>query len=545
MPDDHFFSPNAPVSDYRYLLGLDTDPSEDPRSPREVEGDPGLCAWLEARSRFENSSTNFVISWTEWLEDSVQRTFVRKYVEEGLLIGVPRNFYVYTLTAHDEPVRGADGTVKRSSCHAKILGLRLPSGGYLQPFYPKRDRLLTTLFLADAAIKNNWTSPLDPGRERLEFDGHKYSKIRPTKLIIDNAVKAAPRLPGGAPDPVAIVTALRGLYNGDIFPTTGVLGKRGIALHFDDHPKPVRFFGEEYAALHQLITMNSGPKNDDNGTTKNRRSEEFFPHGILKRDDKSAENIARGLNEYLAARATFNFRRYHLDRPTLVLGGFTVGVDTNEPPNLGVLHRPTDSRQPGLEGSTGPLSKPQIPGAAETVAREQRQPDPADQLIPHAQSTNKPYPQNEHTTERHSAREESDTDLRGKLPHVGVLVAAIAAVVSRILGQIFSAAERVGSTIDAIIESRSRRSRELNEASHDLEEANQRLGSQGRYLDEVIAEFSENARQLETGEIDEDDVDPYLNEWVSRGIPLISVAPQIRKPPTPPTEEQPEPEIEM
>jgi hypothetical protein len=538
MSLDRYFSRRARAAKFKYLLGLGRgrDPSKDPRSPRVIWFNPGFCARLEKFNPHRNSSTNFVISLPELVSDSELLEITRSYIEDYIMAGVPPAFYACVVIAHRERRKGtANG--KRSAAHIKIVNLRLPAGGHLQPFYPRRERFMTTLFLADLALKKNWPSPLDPGRERLGNNDHKHCDILPIKRAVDEVVKAAKRRSDGTPDPENIMRELRALGIEKISPTKGVVRKKGITFRLTDHPKPVRFFGPEYASVHDLLNSNKEPPDDQTKPSKKSQAEEYFPNGVLERTKESADKIASGLERWRKARIKFNTRKYKLKDPVLMVGGYALDPDPLLTDRMGIVHRRDDSGEPKPARSTGQIPKRAERESANLAASEQDPLTHFSELISREQSNIKTYQQNEYTTDRPSRRKECDPLPRRTCPHLGIIVAAIVAVISRILREVYWKSAILADKLDNLIESRGRRAREIAEADS-------RIGSQGRSLDQAIAELAADVARLGPREVSGKKVSYYSGQSLRRVDGLVAATALPTRPPEEPEEKKPGFEIE-
>ena len=356
MPGDRHMDPTVRAARYEYQLGLDREPAEDWRSPRVGRGDPATCNALERASRFGNPSTEFILGWEEWLADVLLIACASSYVEDCLMVGVPPNHYAYTLIPHDETRKNLPPTctrVMRSAVHGKIENVRLPTGGYLQPFYGPKTRLLTCLFLAKWSIENNWSFGLDPGRERNVVPSRQPTKLSIFKAFIEKKVKAAKRCSDGKPDPVAILDVLYEIGIDEIETAKGYAGRRGVRFHFEDHPKPVLFFGEQYMALHDYLREKHINEIENRTDNKPSAWEQYFPGGQLIRTEEYTSRIAVGLQQCLDARAKFNIERYNLNRPIFVMGGLVVGDVNRGGGGPDVLDGSDVRAKSGVEGPTG------------------------------------------------------------------------------------------------------------------------------------------------------------------------------------------------
>jgi hypothetical protein len=272
------------------------------------------------------------------------------------MVGVPPNHYAYTLIPHDETRKNLPPTctrVMRSAVHGKIENVRLPTGGYLQPFYGPKTRLLTCLFLAKWSIENNWSFGLDPGRERNVVPSRQPTKLSIFKAFIEKKVKAAKRCSDGKPDPVAILDVLYEIGIDEIETAKGYAGRRGVRFHFEDHPKPVLFFGEQYMALHDYLREKHINENENRTDNKPSAWEQYFPGGQLIRTEEYTSRIAVGLQQCLDARAKFNIERYNLNRPIFVMGGLVVGDVNRGGGGPDVLDGSDVRAKSGVEGPTG------------------------------------------------------------------------------------------------------------------------------------------------------------------------------------------------
>ena len=541
MPLDRFFRWSARVARFRYLLGLDRKPEMETRDPRVLEGDPGRCAELEERNRLDNVSTNFAIGWQEWLADTEMVNVGREYVEELLLIGIPRTHYAYVLVAHDEDEPTPSAIVsdkpaqKRSGLHGKIVNLRFPSGGFLQPLYSPIDRLLTTLFFSDQSIRKNWSSPLDPGRERNGLCLNQHGDLAKVRSNIQATVNSANRLDDGTPDPIAILEKLHGFGFKEVFATSGVAGRQGIYVCFDDYPNPVPFFGESYAALHNFIKTQETTENEHtNCSSKRSRREGYFPGGQLIRTGDGAARISRGLEEWRAKRAVFNRRRYGIDRPTLVFGGFLVAPDRGIPGGLGRLDGVAAQSECDAEGPVGGQPVCDFPSVSsfhiESIALEETDPqlaDPNEFKSPGESPRGLKHPSK-------SAEKGRDSDLCGAHAAVGDGPEGTTAVVSRILRAIYGTAGKLVGAIESDVEGRERQ-------AQDLAAADGRNGVQGRHLDEVIERLTLEAEGRRVADVAGDTAEMGAGEFIRRvkRSPAVDLPRAMRTLPTPRIEQEP------
>jgi len=388
MPGDRFFPPSDRVATYEYQLGLDRLGSEDPRSPGVLWGDPSLCASVEAFCRFRDSSTNFAISFSEWVDDVELATIGRSFVEDLLLIGVPRDFYCYSLVRHDEapvPETERDKALpRRSGLHGKIPKIRLPNGRFLQPMYSPKDRMLTTLFFADLAIRTNRSCFLDPGRQRDKSDQDTDSDTLLAKALIIAAVECAPRHPDGSLDPLAALMSLGSLGNLNLDVAKGVAGRRGLAIRFTGQSKSIRLFDGDFRDLGNFLETHKNTKqHETNRMAQEPHREEFFPDGSLIRTPEFAKRIATALAQWRLKRADYNRRRYGLDRPTITFGGLFVPCrPTGDPRGVALVGTTNGAPRNGsrsAENTAGDCALP-APGCDEP-GPEHDQPNP-DRLQP-------------------------------------------------------------------------------------------------------------------------------------------------------------------
>jgi hypothetical protein len=459
----------------------------------------------------DNVSTNFAIGWQEWLADTEMVNVGREYVEELLLIGIPRTHYAYVLVAHDEDEPTPSAIVsdkpaqKRSGLHGKIVNLRFPSGGFLQPLYSPIDRLLTTLFFSDQSIRKNWSSPLDPGRERNGLCLNQHGDLAKVRSNIQATVNSANRLDDGTPDPIAILEKLHGFGFKEVFATSGVAGRQGIYVCFDDYPNPVPFFGESYAALHNFIKTQETTENEHtNCSSKRSRREGYFPGGQLIRTGDGAARISRGLEEWRAKRAVFNRRRYGIDRPTLVFGGFLVAPDRGIPGGLGRLDGMAAQPECDAEGPVGGRPGCDCP----SVSSSSVQPNTLAKL---ADPNEFKSPGESPSGLKHlskSAEKGRDSNLCGAHAAVGDGPEGTIAVAARILRAIYGAAGKIVGAIESDIEGRERQAQDLAAAAG-------RLGAQGRQLDDAIERLA-GAEEMSAEGVTDDTAELGAGEFLRR-----------------------------
>jgi hypothetical protein len=505
MPLDRIVPQTADCADFAYLLGLDRLPEEEIRNPRAIWGDPRLCALLEASSRFKSRSTNLILCFEEWLSDQSLLEVSREYVEECLLKGVPTSDYAYAVIVHDEPCDKASPIKsgrKRSAAHIKIINMRLPSGGFLQPFYPKRDRMLTTLFLADKCIKNGWSFPLDPGRLRAVSTYRKVTKVTQAKSYIDSVVKAAPREANGKPDPLAILMNLHAIGLRGIEAVKGPLGRPGVRFRLSDHPKPLRFFGPDYAALNHSIQKDNERTNKHRKPDQIRKGEDFFPLGELIRTPEYAKRIASSLKQWLGRRAILHTKRYGLNRPPLVLGAEGLGGRSHPLPSCGVRDSMARQRQPQPQVAAG-TQRGNFAHAWDTGSTEAvNSPAEYDSNSAPPKPTEEPETalSNGNTTTDTATGEKRNPEPCGTQQDLGTSPESILAAFAGAIRAFHRGLEGVRSGIRARLEGRS-------QFALDVEEANRGFDRQGRSLDEALQRISREIAQVGSPEV-EDDWDP-------------------------------------
>ena len=468
-PGDSYFSPDARVSGLCYQLGLDRNPELETRNPRVLHGDPGLCQLLETTNRLANRSTNFSINWSEKITDREAAEIGRHYVEEVLLVGVPPSRYAYSLIAHDEQVReGPDESLahnrNRTSVHGKIINTRFPGGGYLQPMYSPRDRMITTLYFARMAIERNWSHPLDPERSRNVASHHVHGPITKFRRIVVEAAASASRLPSGEPDSIALLKNLEQVGISDIYATKGLHGKPGIYVRLDDHPRRIRFFGAEFGALNEYINNHEKPENEHQRCPNNSLGETCFPGGYLDRSAKYTSRILFRLNQLTANRAEFNRQRYRIDFPALAVGG----LDIFPAVGMGVHFGLASGQIPGYE--TG-LAQRRALRSASTSSRAQ----PAKITQGHTDE--------EPANPRKPPGTKRDTHLRGDCTHLGALVAAIVANTASGVRAVHQSAQRTLESVGRCIQETERGTTKIAAAARRLNDAGCLLGSAARELD--------------------------------------------------------------
>jgi hypothetical protein len=471
-PGDSFFAPYARVSGLGYQLGLDRDPEVETRTPRVLHGDPALCEHLEKSNRLSNRSTNFSINWSEWISDWDAAEIGRQYVEEVLLVGVPSGRYAYSLIAHDEKVpEGRDESFvkrnKRTSVHGKIVNTRFPGGGYLQPMYSPRDRMLTGIYFAHIAIERNWSHPLDPERVRNVAGHHVRGAVSDFKRRVVEGAASAPRLPSGEHDPIALLAGLQQLGISDVYATKGLHGKPGIYVRLDDHPRRIRFFGPEFGVLHDYINKQEDPKNEHQRCHQRSHRENCFPGGYLDRSPEHAARIQCCLDTLLANRAEFNRKRYRIDLPTLAFAG----LDFDPLAGMGVRFGLVD-RQPS-KPETG-LGRRPVPQTG--FNNNRRQPVELNHGHPDAEPTQTEKPTND----------ERDTDLRGVRTHLGALVAGIVADTTNGVRAVHQSVQLAHDSINRCVQDTERSTAGLSAAARRLDDAGCLLGSAARDFEQTL-----------------------------------------------------------
>lgn len=471
-PGDSFFAPGVRVSGLTYQLGLDRHPEEETRNPRVLHGDPSLCQRLEETNRLSNRSTNFSINWSEWIPDLEAAAVGRQYVVEVLLVGVPPGRYAYTLIAHDEKIPdGRDESLaknrKRTSVHGKIINTRFPGGGYLQPIYPPRERLLTTLYFAHLAIERNWSHPLDPERARNVASHHVHGPVTTFRRAVVEQAELASRPNSGEPGVLALMAGLQELGISDVYATRGLFGKPGIDVQLGDHPNRIRFSGPKFEPLHDYIQTHDKPKNEHQGHTERSPGEEYFPGGYLNRSPEHAARILYGLKQHLAYRAQYNRQRYRIDAPTLVIGGgdFHVsagmgvrhGVVGGHPQTAAVGH---DQRSVCRVGFAPRNFNPQevTPGANDEEPAKLEKP----------------------------ASNERNTHLRGVRAHLGALVAGVVADAASGVRAVHESVQRAHESITRSVQETERRAAGISAAARRLDDAGFQLGSAARGLERTL-----------------------------------------------------------
>lgn len=520
MGIDRFFTMEAEVSSFDYQLGLDRDPAEDLRSPRQQKGDPRTCNRLEATNRLANASTNFAIGWLELISDYEKRTLSCEYVEDLILIGVPPTHYAYSIVGHDEAAESeTNGSWSplaiRSAAHGKIINLRLPSGGFLQPIYPKKDRMLTTLFFAKYAITMGRAHPLDRDRIRNLPKHFLHGTIPQFKRELDAAVKAAHRFPDGSPDPMAIMVAMHQLGLEDVFAKVGLFGRLGVSIALPGHPRRLQAYGPEFEALHKFILTKEPINHESKKTDRFNSGNEFFPRGCLDRSPEYADRISNALNEWRAARVKFNRRRYNLDRPTMVFGCPDLGA----PVGLGLLDRLPPFRMPVPEGAASgdPSNARELEGAVVNQPTKTAQPvSPTQQIY-------------EHPKPRTTAKEGRNPDLCGAHADLGVSIPAIIATAARMVLGSYLAVKNLHRAIDAYFECRSQLAQSREEGTRAVSVACGQLSEASRRLDAAIEQRSVEATPVNAAEavINEDGPDPYESvQIVSRPLPTPRSGPK-------------------
>ena len=472
-PGDSFFPPGARVSGLTYQLGLDRRPEVETRNPRVLHGDPSLCQRLEETNRLSNRSTNFSVNWSEWIPDQEAAEIGRQYVEEVLLVGVPSNRYAYTLVVHDEKVpevrdESLAKNRKRTSVHGKIINTRFPGGGYLQPMYLPRERLLTTLYFAHLAIERNWSHPLDPERARNVASHHVHGPVTTLRRAVVEQAELASRPHPGEPDLLALMAGLHELGISDVYATEGLFGKPRIDVQLGNHPRRIGFSGPKFGQLHDYIKKHDQPKNEHQGRTQRSPDQDYFPGGYLNRSPDHAARILSALKQRLAKRAEFNRERYRIDAPTLVIGG------SDSHPFAGVgVHL-------GLAGG-------QLPKAA--IGLDQRSVFGfgfASGSVAHPKEITLGQRNEEPAKFGGTASNERDTHLRGVRAHLGALVAGVVADAASGVRAVHESVQRAHDSINRSIEETERRAAGISAAARRLDDAGYLLGSAARGLERTL-----------------------------------------------------------
>ena len=527
MPADRFFKPEERASQLVYLLGLDRSPDEETRSPYVADGDPALIDALEEAYRWKDDSCNYVVGWDEllpWKRHETTQAHSRKVI----MSGIPETDYAMVIIGHDEPVRDKKTKKKtgkkRAADHVKISHVCLPTGARLQAFYSARDRLLTTLFLADASIRNNWSHGLDRDRAIEVVGHHRNEALRDFQNAINQAVKSVARLPNGKPDAKTILERFDELRLPKMSAVTRIVGRKGVSLSLDDHPHPVRFFGEAFECLHDHIKTNETNKDEHERCNTISPETEFFPGGYLERSPIYAKRISEGLSTWISKRAGFNIKRYHLDSPTVVLGGFRRG----DPNGLGWLDGMAHMPEPVSKGPDS-LFRGDDKKPAESVES-----DSAKVGI----NLKEKEDLNEHAPTRNPAEEEWNPDLCGAYPDLGILAETLARIAARIIQSTHAALEGLCGTIRTILEGRVR-------GAQQLVEANQRLGGKIGHIDQVIDRLAYEATRLGEGGVGGYGNETDGSEFVRRvkRKPVGDIEPTMRPIPTPKV--GPDPEMEQ
>lgn len=495
MPAVKFFTVDARVSGFAYQLGLDRLPEEETRSPQVQHGDPAICAELEKINPFKKTSTNFAISWLEYVPGRPVRDTCCELTEDVLLIGVPGTRYIYSVVEHEETATPkvqarAPGSTKRSAGNTKVVTVLLPSGGHLEPIYPKREIQLVVLYLALLSIRNGWASPMDRGRER---NGHwlgSHPDLSEAMRLIEQYARNAERLPDGSPDAQSILGAWRKLGVDEVYPTTSPTGRRGISMVAEGHPKRVRFFGREFEAVHKFLKPKEIIKNESHRSNQESR-EALFPGGYLVRDTEHTDRIEAALKQWLGRRADHNRKRFNIGRTPFVAVGFAPSGPGNPPDRREqLLGAPAEGKR-GAQVAPGRIEAGRKPDTPEPIYRDQVK--RKENHAKHTPAEERTGPGLRGPEPRSESHGNTDPELPGAPADLGVVVAFILELISRIFRVILAAVGSLTGECQAVIESRIRRVGEISAAAD-------RLGEQGRHLDAAIESLAmESPKQTIVG----------------------------------------------